>query len=117
MMQSCNPRAHCVAGESTLPKFNATMINYSRLIATSEEMRDRHSNNTSTRGSSNNLMHTLPKEEIFAQEPLLLGLGYLMACSSHGAALRTRDSPTGTRPPPCSSLLPWSNSFCRSLSY
>ncbi|KAL2485012.1 hypothetical protein Adt_29768 [Abeliophyllum distichum] len=46
-------------------------------------------------------------EHSFTHGPLLLGLGHLAACSFHGAQLRSRASPTGTRPPN-SLLLPWS---------
>ncbi|KAL2504467.1 hypothetical protein Adt_20088 [Abeliophyllum distichum] len=62
------------------------------------------------------LQLALHMEQRFAQEPLPLGLDHLAACSSHGATLRTRASPTGTRPP-CSLLLTWSNASHKSLSH
>ncbi|KAL2504483.1 hypothetical protein Adt_20104 [Abeliophyllum distichum] len=62
------------------------------------------------------LQLALSMEQSLAQEPLPLGCGHLAACSSHGATLRARASPTETRPP-CSLLLPWSNASCKSLSH
>ncbi|KAL2491492.1 hypothetical protein Adt_27120 [Abeliophyllum distichum] len=91
MMQSCNPRTRHIAGESKPLKFNAIVINCSRLIATSEETHDRQSNSTSTCGSSFNARTT--------QRHL---------CASA--------SPTGTLPP-CSLLLPWSNASLKCLSH
>ncbi|KAL2461801.1 hypothetical protein Adt_45221 [Abeliophyllum distichum] len=110
MMQSCSSRACRVAGESKPPKFNAIMINCSRLIATSEETHNRHSNNTPTRGSSFNARIAQ------IRRPLPLGLSHLAACPSHGTTLRTRASPTGTWPP-CSLPLTWSNASRNSLSH
>ncbi|KAL2481394.1 hypothetical protein Adt_34360 [Abeliophyllum distichum] len=58
-----------------------------------------------------------PMEQCFAQVSLPLGLGHhVSACSSHGATLRTSDSPTGTQPLSCS-LLPWSNASRKCLSH
>ncbi|KAL2461382.1 hypothetical protein Adt_44802 [Abeliophyllum distichum] len=57
-----------------------------------------------------------PMEQLFAQGPLVLGLGHLAACASHGETLRTRASPTGTRPP-CSLLFPWSKASLNRLSH
>ncbi|KAL2480593.1 hypothetical protein Adt_33559 [Abeliophyllum distichum] len=53
-------------------------------------------------------MHALPKEAQL--------LGHVAACSSHGAQLRSRTSPTRTRPP-CSLLLPWSTASLKGLSH
>ncbi|KAL2461758.1 hypothetical protein Adt_45178 [Abeliophyllum distichum] len=132
MMQSCSSRACRVTGESKPPKFNAIMINCSRLIVTSEETHDRHSNNTPTRGSSFNARIAQ------IRRPLPLGLSHLAACPSHGTTLRTKASPTRTWPPaacpshgatlcaiasptgtrpPCSLLLTWSNASRKSLSH
>ncbi|KAL2466380.1 hypothetical protein Adt_42231 [Abeliophyllum distichum] len=61
-------------------------------------------------------MHALPKEDIFAQGPLPLGLGHIAACSSYGAQPRSRASPTGTRPH-CSLLLPRSTASLKGLSH
>ncbi|KAL2485778.1 hypothetical protein Adt_30534 [Abeliophyllum distichum] len=55
-------------------------------------------------------------EHSFAQVPLPLRLGHLAACSSHGAQLRSRASPTGIRPP-CSRLLSWSTASLNGLSH
>ncbi|KAL2504876.1 hypothetical protein Adt_20497 [Abeliophyllum distichum] len=131
MMQSCNPRAHRSAAESKPPKFNAIMINCSRLITTFEETRDRQSPIV-LQHVEHHLMHVLPKglshwdsatlqlappmQHSFVQVPLLLGLDHLVACSSRGAQLRSRASPTRTRPP-CSLLLPWSTALLKGLSH
>ncbi|KAL2505233.1 Uncharacterized protein Adt_20854 [Abeliophyllum distichum] len=45
---------------------------------------------------STTLKLTHPMEQRFAHGPLPLGLGHLVACSSDGATLRSRASPTGT---------------------
>ncbi|KAL2533714.1 hypothetical protein Adt_07065 [Abeliophyllum distichum] len=55
-------------------------------------------------------------EHSFAQGPLPLGLCHLASCSSHGVQLRSRASPTGTRPP-CSFLLPWSTALLKGLPH
>ncbi|KAL2480242.1 hypothetical protein Adt_33208 [Abeliophyllum distichum] len=55
-------------------------------------------------------------EQCFVQAPLPLGLGHIATCSFHGATLRTRASPTRTRPH-CNLLLPWGNALCKSLSH
>ncbi|KAL2526403.1 hypothetical protein Adt_11457 [Abeliophyllum distichum] len=62
------------------------------------------------------LMHALPKEDIFAQGALSLGLGHLASCSFHGAQLRSRASPIGTRPPSIL-LLPRSTASLNGLSH
>ncbi|KAL2487113.1 hypothetical protein Adt_31869 [Abeliophyllum distichum] len=41
------------------------------------------------------------KEHSFVQGPLPLGLSDLVACSSQKVQLRSKASPTGTRPPNC----------------
>ncbi|KAL2461757.1 hypothetical protein Adt_45177 [Abeliophyllum distichum] len=73
-------------------------------------------------------------DQRFVQELLPLGLGHLVACPYHGATLRARASPIGTRPPilkatlrarasptrtwpPCSLLLPWNNASRKSVSH
>ncbi|KAL2511762.1 hypothetical protein Adt_17362 [Abeliophyllum distichum] len=62
------------------------------------------------------LQLALPIEHSFAQGPLPLRIGHLAACSSHGAQLRSRASPTGTRTL-CSLLIPWSTASLKSLSH
>ncbi|KAL2480569.1 hypothetical protein Adt_33535 [Abeliophyllum distichum] len=65
---------------------------------------------------STNLQLPPPMEHSFAQGPLPLGLNHLTASSSHGAQLRSRASPTRTRPPH-SFLLPWSTVSLKGLSH
>ncbi|KAL2542783.1 hypothetical protein Adt_03761 [Abeliophyllum distichum] len=55
-------------------------------------------------------------EHSLAQVPLLLGLGQLATCSSHGAQPPSSASPTRTRPP-YSLLLYWSTASLKYLSH
>ncbi|KAL2487116.1 hypothetical protein Adt_31872 [Abeliophyllum distichum] len=57
-----------------------------------------------------------PREHCFAQAPLPMGLGHLAAFSAQGAQLRSRASPTRTRPPR-SLLRSSSTTSFKSLSY
>ncbi|KAL2526394.1 hypothetical protein Adt_11448 [Abeliophyllum distichum] len=66
------------------------------------------------------LPETLKKVDLLSLEskrgPLPLGLGHPVACSSHGAQLRSRASPTGTRLP-SNLLLPRSIGSLKGLSH
>ncbi|KAL2474248.1 hypothetical protein Adt_34984 [Abeliophyllum distichum] len=77
-------------------------------------------NNASLKGLSHWDSATLQlaplMEQRFAQEPLPLGLSHPTARSSYGSTLRSKASPTRTRPP-YSSLLLWSNTSLTGLSH
>ncbi|KAL2517954.1 hypothetical protein Adt_14201 [Abeliophyllum distichum] len=131
MIQPCNPRARDSVGKARPPKFNAPMINCSRLTTTSEETGLSHWD-SATLQLAPPTVHSLtqgplplglgrrqlapPTEHSFAQGPLPLGLGHIAACSSHGAQPLSRVSPTRTRPH-CSLLLPRCTASLKGLSH